>query len=177
MNKITCQCWKICKIKFFSDVVESTDCSEFKENMYIDYLTYIFSDLIAPVGPNPGGERYNKAKSKISLFVTLLYNGFDYAGPAIISIFAFSKFCPVFEFVRDVLNLRELCIYIATLFRVAIGFPTLALGLIMLSIFGICMLITIYGIVTPYLWTLVITPPVRGKCIQNYSHLFIQWII
>lgn len=142
--------------------------------MYIDYLTYIFSDLIAPVGPNPGGERYNKAKSKISLFVTLLYNGFDYAGPAIISIFAFSKFCPVFEFVRDVLNLRELCIYIATLFRVAIGFPTLALGLIMLSIFGICMLITIYGIVTPYLWTLVITPPVRGKCIQNYSHLFIQ---
>lgn len=126
---------------------------------------FIFSGLIEPLGQNFGGKRYIKAKSKISLFVTLLYQGFDYAGPVIASFFAVSKFNPFFEFVQDFLNLEEFCVHIGTLFRIAIGLVSLMLGTIMISIFGICMLITVYAIVTLYLWTLVITPPVRGKYI------------
>lgn len=121
---------------------------------------YKFSDLIVTVGRNHGGGRYNKAKSTISLYVTLLYHGLDDAGSVLCLFAAFSKFNPFYQFVQDFLDLG---VYIGTFFRIVISLLTQILGMIMLSVFGICMLITAYAIVTLYLWTLVITPHVNGK--------------
>lgn len=70
---------------------------------------------------------------------------------------AFSEFNPIYEFSK--ITLGPTNPIILTLLRLGIGFITVLMGMSMISILAICLLVTIHGIVTLYLWTIFIIPP------------------
>lgn len=100
----------------------------------------------------------NHAFTKINLIAAIFFTQIDYIVPLLILLVCLSTHSPAYTLLRSIYNFEQDGRLFAAIIQTASGLMLSFSGLVALSGWALCIIITGFGLVVLYLWTLFIHP-------------------